>query len=183
MAITKIIHGPFNLNLFSLEHNMIFQSSQSSFYQWQTEVQAQWKIFLLWYLEHIRKSKSLLNGIDHPFIVDISGFKWLHFRIMKPGRSFLSKPNCLVVAINLLCHSTILVIKWKKTFSVFVDFKMSLQCLIGLRIWHREITHLVHSVKIKTCFEMTFEVIHFVFSEWTVLFCHQVETNTGHPDS
>lgn len=30
---------------------------------------------------------------------------------------------------------------------------------------------------------MTFEVINFVFDEWTVLFCHQVETDAGSPDS
>lgn len=30
---------------------------------------------------------------------------------------------------------------------------------------------------------MTFEAIHFVFNEWTVLFCHQVERDTGSPDS
>lgn len=52
-----------------------------------------------------------------------------------------------------------------------------------LRICHREKTYLVTSVNIKTCFEMTFEVINFAFNEWTVLFCHQVETDTGSPDS
>lgn len=30
---------------------------------------------------------------------------------------------------------------------------------------------------------MTFEVTNFVFNEWTVLFCHQVDTDTGSPDS